>query len=136
MASKRLYKWKNYLRKHYATTKNEDLAETIGVSIATIRRWAKLLGLRKVRRRHRPKTHYERFDDPRYQQWRLAVLRKSDFKCTRCGLPARNREHGWGLDCHHIQSWAKHPLLRYTVSNGIALCRNCHVYTHEKEGWQ
>jgi hypothetical protein len=39
----------DYLRSHYATTKNEELSEWLGVSIRTIRRKARELGLEKDR---------------------------------------------------------------------------------------
>ena len=37
----------NYLRAHFADTKNEDLARHLGVDVKTVRRWARRLGLVK-----------------------------------------------------------------------------------------
>lgn len=135
MASKRLFRWRKYLIQHFTTMSNAELAERIGVSDSTIRRWASILGLKRPRKRKHKQRRYERFDDPRYQIWRLAVLEREHFRCQRCGKPARNKEHGWGLDCHHILSWAKHPEARFDVDNGMALCRTCHQLRHKMEGW-
>ena len=135
MASKRLFIWKEYMVKHFPTTSNSELAERIGVSEATVSRWSEILGLEKHRPRYQKRKTYERFLDPRYQEWRLGVLGKTNFKCQRCGKPSKDTKRGSGLDCHHIMSWAKHPRLRYDVKNGVALCRKCHSYVHKTEGW-
>ena len=135
MTSKRLFAWRRYLITAYPLQDTHQIALKIGVSDSTIRRWAHILGLTK---KHAPKKRgrtYERFDDPRYQVWRLGVLSRANFKCQRCGKAARDKKNGWGLDCHHILSWARHPDVRFDVLNGIAFCRRCHEHQHKTEGW-
>lgn len=38
------------------------------------------------------------------------------------------------LQCHHIKPWADNFLLRYSINNGITLCRACHdkIKGHEQ----
>jgi len=63
----------------------------------------------------------------RYRQWRIKVFERDNWTCQNCGL----RCHiGLGksvyLEPHHIKSWTYYPKLRYEVSNGITLCKECH----------
>lgn len=62
-----------------------------------------------------------------YNDWRLRVFQRDGFKCQSC------EQIGGGLNAHHILSFAKHPLLRFDVSNGITLCKSCHRNLHQKE---
>ena len=61
------------------------------------------------------------YDDPAYKEFRKQVLRRDNYFCQwpNCGS-TRN------LCVHHIRTWADHPNLRFNVSNGITLCKNCH----------
>ncbi len=55
--------------------------------------------------------------------WRKAVLQRDNYTCQICGVTSTN------LDVDHIVSrWADIGLV-YTVSNGRALCRECHQKT-------
>ena len=45
------------------------------------------------------------------------------FKCAECG---ETKE----LQVHHIKPWKNNKELRYVVSNGITLCRKCHLKAH------
>lgn len=58
-----------------------------------------------------------------YVQWRLAIFDRDGFACQGC------REIGGRLEAHHIQKWADYPELRFELSNGITLCRDCHKKT-------
>ena len=58
-----------------------------------------------------------------YKDWRLKVLEQGNHCCAKC--KSRKRLH-----CHHLKSWADFPELRYDVSNGEVLCRNCHIEVH------
>lgn len=60
---------------------------------------------------------------PRYRRWRLAVFERDNFTCQHCGV------RGVRLHADHIKSWARHPELRYDVSNGRTLCVPCHMKT-------
>lgn len=61
----------------------------------------------------------------KYGKWREAVLLRDERKCKRCGTTKK-------LHAHHIKPWATHPDLRFTVSNGIILCLDCHWIAHRQ----
>lgn len=73
---------------------------------------------------------WKRFKDPRYQEWRTAVLKRDDYKCQDCGRQCKKYERG--LAAHHIKEWAEYPEHRFEVSNGKTLCRQCHMLLHTK----
>ena len=73
---------------------------------------------------------WERFKKPEYLAWRNAVLEHDGYVCQGCRRQCKKYEHG--LAAHHIQPYAKYPALRYEVSNGITLCRQCHMTLHGK----
>lgn len=56
-----------------------------------------------------------------YIWWRSNVFERDLYTCQKC------KKRGVYLMAHHIKSWAKYPKLRYVVSNGITLCRDCHA---------
>jgi hypothetical protein len=169
----------------YPTTVNAELAARYGVSVVTILKWARRLGLKKspehwaAAQRQRmlgrkrseatraklsakakgrviteetkakilqtklkngttPKgeKHYkwkggrpwQRFKELRYVAWREAVLKRDDYVCQKCRRRCRKYERG--LAAHHVKSYAAHPALRYEVSNGLTLCRSCHLHLH------
>ena len=62
-----------------------------------------------------------------YKEWRDAVYERDKYTCQSCG---DNR--GGNLQAHHIKSFAGHPELRFVVSNGTTLCRECHERLHLK----
>ena len=80
-------------------------------------------------------TTRTRFDDPRYKEWRTAVMQQSNYCCAWCGKPARETKYGSGLDCHHIKGWKNNVELRYEISNGMALCREHHIHMHKIVGY-
>ncbi len=59
--------------------------------------------------------------DPLYSKWRSAVRKRDGNKCRWPGCNVRR-----GLQCHHITPWAGNVWLRYSVANGITLCRKHH----------
>jgi hypothetical protein len=73
---------------------------------------------------------WERFKDPQYIQWRTEVLTRDNYICQDCGKQCNKREKG--LAAHHIKPYSKYPELRFEVSNGITLCRKCHMARHGK----
>jgi hypothetical protein len=73
---------------------------------------------------------WERFADPRYLMWRTAVLERDGYVCQDCGRQCKKYEKG--LAAHHLKEYAKHPELRFDVSNGVTLCRQCHMTRHGK----
>jgi len=65
--------------------------------------------------------------DARYRVWRDAVFIRDNYTCRICG-----DSRGGSLRAHHVKPFAKHPELRYDVSNGITLCHRCHELAHFK----
>lgn len=59
------------------------------------------------------------------KKWRLKVLNRDNNICQCCKLQKEK------LISHHIYSWKTHKRLRYTVSNGITFCVNCHKMYHK-----
>lgn len=51
--------------------------------------------------------------------WKRAVLQKDGFKCIWCGETKK-------LHIDHIKPFADFPELRFEVSNGRVLCKECH----------
>ncbi|MFB3816124.1 MAG: HNH endonuclease signature motif containing protein [Candidatus Methylomirabilales bacterium] len=67
-------------------------------------------------------------DPDRYIRWRRAVFRACGCVCAKCGKTGKRKE----LHADHIKTWLTHPELRYEVSNGRVLCRDCHAKRHGK----
>jgi hypothetical protein len=74
---------------------------------------------------------YYIFDDPfknkqklympgEYKLWKTLVLQYDGYKCQKCFKD-------YQLDVHHINPEKSHPHLVLDVSNGITLCRTCHL---------
>ena len=65
------------------------------------------------------------------RQWREAVLERDGKVCQKCNATEN-------LEVHHILPVKTHPELRLSVSNGQALCNDCHKktdnYGHRKAG--
>lgn len=59
-----------------------------------------------------------------YKQWRAEVFERDGYKCVQCGY-----DKGRILQADHIKSWKDYPELRFVVSNGRTLCKNCHIKT-------
>lgn len=59
-----------------------------------------------------------------YKNWHKMVLKSCNYTCQQCG------KRGVRLEAHHIKPWAEHAELRFDVSNGIALCVDCHLSIH------
>lgn len=70
-----------------------------------------------------------RFYNPLHVEWRKKVFERDGYDCQKCG------QHGQKLCAHHVESYRKNKEKRYDVSNGVTLCRKCHVDYHNKYGW-
>jgi len=64
---------------------------------------------------------YRDFNDPAYAKWRKDIRKRDRYKCQWPGCASKKR-----LEVHHIKRWADNPALRYSINNGITLCRSCH----------
>ena len=61
----------------------------------------------------------------KYKEWRMKVLVRDNFVCQDCKK--------MGNIAHHLELFAINPKKRFNISNGITLCRKCHIKIHAKE---
>ena len=61
--------------------------------------------------------------------WREAVFARDNFTCQCCG-----DNKGKNLNAHHIRNFLNYEDLRTTISNGITLCKLCHIRFHKIYG--
>lgn len=61
--------------------------------------------------------------DAEYSEWRMEVFTRDGFTCQKC---FKRRD----IRAHHILSYKRYPKARYKVSNGITLCKDCHIEFH------
>lgn len=71
----------------------------------------------------------KRVYQPKYQLWRKKVFKRDNYTCQVC-----NDDTGGNLVAHHIYNWSSYKKLRFTISNGVTFCRNCHKEFHHKYG--
>lgn len=64
----------------------------------------------------------------KYFRWRQKVFKRDNFKCQ---MPDCNSKECY-IQANHIKKFSKFPKLRFTVNNGITLCKKC----HNKVTWQ
>ena len=81
-------------------------------------------------KRHKSKIEVFRFwidkhnrNSAEYRKWRMEVFSRDNFICKSCGTKK-------DLQAHHIERWKDNKKLRYEISNGITLCRSCHLKAH------
>ena len=65
-----------------------------------------------------------RRDSKLHKEWITAVLERDDYLCKWCHKKD-------DLVTHHIKCWEDFPDLRFDVSNGLTLCRPCHMSHHK-----
>lgn len=58
-----------------------------------------------------------------FRLWREAVFKRDDYTCQLCD------KRGGILHPDHIKPFAYYPELRFELSNGRTLCRDCHMKT-------
>ena len=63
-----------------------------------------------------------------YRQWRNDVFKRDNFTCIWCGDSKRSN-----LQADHIKQWVKYPELRFELSNGQTLCKECHKQKTREE---
>lgn len=59
----------------------------------------------------------------RYKHWRTAVFERDNYTCQFCNA------NGVYLEADHIKPFAFFPDLRFELSNGRTLCKDCHMKT-------
>jgi 5-methylcytosine-specific restriction endonuclease McrA len=59
------------------------------------------------------------------KEWRKAVFERDNWTCQKCGARSAKGK-SVHLHAHHVKQFAYHPELRFEVSNGVTLCRECH----------
>jgi 5-methylcytosine-specific restriction endonuclease McrA len=68
------------------------------------------------------------FRDSRYLQWARAIKERDGFTCRVCG------RMGVILHSHHLFGWDRYTQLRFTINNGLTLCKVCHDSFHSAYG--
>lgn len=66
-------------------------------------------------------------NSPEYKEWQLAVYKKDNYQCQKCGSVT-------DINAHHIYPWKYFPERRFDVTNGMVLCKHCHMKLHGKYG--
>jgi 5-methylcytosine-specific restriction endonuclease McrA len=59
----------------------------------------------------------------------MAVYERDGFTCQKCG-----DDSGGNLNAHHVEPHCANKELRWSVSNGITLCKTCHTQFHRRYG--
>ena len=58
-----------------------------------------------------------------YTRWRKIIFERDNYTCQECG------EVGGNLNAHHVKSFSTHIDCRFTLDNGLTLCKKCHKET-------
>jgi len=67
-------------------------------------------------------------DYSEYYNWRKGIFKKDVYTCKCCF------QIGGSLNAHHIRNYSNNRELRTDESNGITLCKICHLEFHKKYG--
>ncbi len=60
-----------------------------------------------------------------YKNWRKSVFERDNYTCQICSIRSKNGTSVY-LESHHVRSFALFPELRFELSNGRTLCKECH----------
>jgi hypothetical protein len=63
-----------------------------------------------------------------YIIWRNEVYKRDNWTCRLCGKKCSNKD----IVAHHLKLFSEFPELRFSVDNGITLCRSCHLRLHKR----
>ena len=64
-----------------------------------------------------------------YYQWTNNVLKRDNYRCQCCG------EKGGKLNAHHLDGYNWCVERRVDISNGVTLCKYCHIKFHKEYGY-
>lgn len=64
---------------------------------------------------------------PEHEKWRKLIFKRDSYVCQICG-------YGGKINAHHIYSYGYFTELRFTMENGITLCKDCHQDFHYMYG--
>lgn len=64
-------------------------------------------------------------DSPKLVKWRREVRQRDNYTCQYPACGHRSKR----IDVHHIAKRSERPDLKFTVSNGVCLCRLHHDWT-------
>ena len=81
-------------------------------------------GLRYSGKEHPRWVGGKRARPAEHDRWAERVISRDKATCRTCGA------QGVELHAHHVKEYAKHPELRWAMSNGITLCAPCHWAVH------
>jgi len=59
--------------------------------------------------------------------WRNEIYKRDHYTCRLCNKHCQKKE----IIAHHIMLFSQYPELRFSVDNGITLCRSCHIKIHK-----
>lgn len=60
-----------------------------------------------------------------YKEWRSEVFKRDNWTCQKCKKRSMSNQYLL-IHAHHIKPFATFPDLRFEISNGITLCKQCH----------
>ena len=64
-----------------------------------------------------------------YEIWRNEVYKRDNWTCRICGKKCKPKD----IVAHHLELFSEYPELRFSVDNGITLCRACHTKIHRPD---
>lgn len=70
-----------------------------------------------------------RSNDVQYLEWAKLVKKRDNYVCVVCGKSISN-----GMVSHHLDAWRDYSEKRYSLDNGVCLCKDCHIKFHSIYG--
>ena len=64
-----------------------------------------------------------------YISWRNEVYKRDKWSCRICKKRCKEKD----IVAHHLKLFSEFPELRFSVNNGITLCRSCHANLHRND---
>lgn len=65
-----------------------------------------------------------------YIIWRNEIWKRDYWTCRICKFRSKGKK-AKDIVAHHIQLFSEFPELRFSVENGLTLCRKCHIRIHK-----